>query len=424
MEGRALVVTVGTGTRVDSDIVSPLKKSIEQSQARRVVLLASVVSDQYARRIVAELGLDEKEAAIAILEDIDSANAVFERSLEVLRDLRGRGFEPAQIDVDYTSGTKPMSAGLALAATAFGCATMKYIGGPRDKGVVIAGREEIKSIGTDIVRAHHELEIARRLFSRLQFDSVLGVLPDSQAGLLDADAQSELAQLRALAQAYSAWDKFDHATFVETHPKTEVASANLAPFVLARTRWNRLSQMAADRKNGRFSQDLLADLFNNATRRMHEGRHDDAVARLYRFVEMLAQHRLNRAPRSIDTSDVKRKALPETLPEDVERWFDIAENGDKRAKVAIGLQQAYRLLHVLDDDLATRYWDRTKQRRDELLSRRNNSILAHGVNSVSGVDATALRDDARELALSVIEDFDERCRALQFPWIAAEGSEG
>jgi len=48
---------------------------------------------------------------------------------------------------------------------------------------------------------------------------------------------------------------------------------------------------------------LIADILNNARRRMKEGKYDDAMARLYRTVELIAQYRL-KMKYEIDTSDV------------------------------------------------------------------------------------------------------------------------
>ena len=60
---------------------------------------------------------------------------------------------------------------------------------------------------------------------------------------------------------------------------------------------------------------LILDVFHNASRRSNEGNYDDAVARLYRCLEMLEQHLLfmehNLLTSDIDIEDLRDKIPPE-----------------------------------------------------------------------------------------------------------------
>ena len=53
---------------------------------------------------------------------------------------------------------------------------------------------------------------------------------------------------------------------------------------------------------------LVADLLNNARRRLDEGKADDAVARLFWCVELMAQHILH-AGYNVETSNVDLSIL-------------------------------------------------------------------------------------------------------------------
>ena len=54
---RALVLTVGTGTRPDVNIVNPLVKTVRDSAPEFTVLVASSVSRKFAEQVVSQAGL-------------------------------------------------------------------------------------------------------------------------------------------------------------------------------------------------------------------------------------------------------------------------------------------------------------------------------------------------------------------------------
>jgi CRISPR-associated protein (TIGR02710 family) len=125
------------------------------------------------------------------------------------------------------------------------------------------------------------------------------------------------------------------------------------------------------------TQELVKDLLANARRRAVEGRFDDAVARLYRGIEAIAQTRLREAHGIADTGGVALQQIPETLRPD---WEPFAREG----KVKVALQDAFVLLGHLDDPMAHRFRELELDQRDRSpLVSRNTSILAHGFQPVS-----------------------------------------
>ena len=114
----------------------------------------------------------------------------------------------------------------------------------------------------------------------------------------------------------------------------------------------------------------MLDLLCNARRRKAEGRYDDAVARLYRAVEALAQDQLRREHGIADTGKVPLDRVPLSLR---------ARYPADAAELKLGLQEAYLLLSELGDPLGQRFaglgWHEPKH---SPLTARNQSILAHG----------------------------------------------
>ncbi|NUN24327.1 MAG: TIGR02710 family CRISPR-associated protein, partial [Candidatus Jettenia caeni] len=117
---------------------------------------------------------------------------------------------------------------------------------------------------------------------------------------------------------------------------------------------------------------FILDIFSNAERRFEEGKIDDAVVRLYRIVEMLAQERLLNKYR-IDTGNVSEEKIPQQV-----RGEFVSKYKDKRdGKIKSPQNAAFGLLEALGDDLGKEFNRRLPQFR-QIQSQRNNSYLVHG----------------------------------------------
>jgi CRISPR-associated protein (TIGR02710 family) len=313
---------------------------------------------------------------------------------------RGEGFE---VVVDFTGGTKCMTAALALLAHPWGC-RFSYIGGTeRTKdsvGVVVSGREQVLHFPNPWASLGHQaVEDALALLNSSAYAGAAGVLGHALQGVIDPARKRELASLRGLALAYEAWDRFDHreaARLMGEVAKNEndlrsllgSAEGERIVGIVARHRELLLGLAGA---NGP-TWDLVADLLANAIRRGDEGRHDDAVARLYRAIEAMAQTRLREAQGVEDTSRVKLEMLPATLQ---------AEFAPRAVEglVRLGLQDSYSFLREKGDPIAQRF---TERRLDDWkrsnLTARNGSILAHGFQPVGEKVYRNLLADALALA--------------------------
>ena len=125
---------------------------------------------------------------------------------------------------------------------------------------------------------------------------------------------------------------------------------------------------------------------------VEQGRFDDAVARLYRAIEALAQFRLAAEYSVPDTKAVALQQVPEPLRSE---WMSCARDG----VLMLGLQDAYSLLGAYADELATVFqavgFD---DRKKSPLASRNQSILAHGFQPVGEKTYRRIWDGAMQLA--------------------------
>ncbi len=389
-ECRLLICTVG-GTP------EAVIAAIKGSQAEKVIFITSPETrgDVKAQVIPAltNEGVALREAQYDYFQVPDAQD--FTGCVERLRELgeqvdqwRARGIDHTVI-VDFTGGTKCMSASLALVARQWHCG-FSYIGGEqRNKGgvgVVVSGKEKIMHFQNPWdALGYQAVEDAALLFDQGNYEAAEQILERALPVVHRPDVKLELNTFRSLCQAYLEWDRFQHKKADSVLAEVQKNANHLrhlfpnsAPDVLEKVTLHR--RFLQDMLKSRVSRFTLVDLCANARRCASKGRYDDAVARLYRVVEASAQFKLH-AKYGLyccdagmpDFSKLDLRKVPEPLRKE---WSPrCREDGT----ISLGLQDNYRLLALLKDELAVRF---EEFRVKENLSARNRSILAHGFEPV------------------------------------------
>lgn len=412
---KAFVQSVGTGTRPDQDITRPLLWHWKKSHPDFTTWVVSDESRPHAERMARELALSTEAFRIHAVHNTDDVEAVYRDCAALLRDLDHQGFLPDAIDVDYTSGTKAMTAGLVLAAVAHRCGTLSYISGVRQSGVVVGGSERVVAIEPRRIWADERMKLARDYCRALRFEAALALLDSINPVWLGDDERQLATCLRTIANGYGAWDRFDYGRATgELTKLMEVRDERLAwlrEFRPAQPVLNVLPNLKPERG---CSADRLADLFNNAGRRLDEGRYDDALARLYRAAEMLAQWVLQERY-GIETAQVDLSKVPSALRE------TLASLRNRQGLVQIGLDWDYQLLKALGHPLGERFDQGSFHGIGVLLKKRNTSLLAHGLEPIQKSDVESLREKLATFIATEVPDFLHRCAALEFPWRRSRG---
>lgn len=298
---------------------------------------------------------------------------------------RGEAFD---VVVDVTGGTKCMSAALALQAHRWPC-RFSYIGGrERTKdgvGVVVSGTEQIVHAQNPWdALGYRAVEEFVPLFDQRAFPAASRLAGLAMRNVTDSARKRELNALQLLADAFAAWECFDHAGAAKVLQQLSKYGNDLgAMFGAAKAGvlQGQLQQHLA------YLQQLMAasppshlhvlDLLANARRRGEEGRYDDAVARLYRAIEARAQVQLARDHGIASTASVPLESVPEPLRSE---W---ASKADEEGTLKLGLQDDYALLQALGDDLGRLFVELgLADRQKSPLVARNQSILAHGFTRV------------------------------------------
>lgn len=307
--------------------------------------------------ILEQTGLPLDKYAFIELDDPDTLHLCYQKIRDGLNKHTVERADWRKI-ADYTGGTKTMTAALIVVALELGWELSVVRGNRTDLLKVRDGTEMASLVNTWEVRARQQLEQAEALFNQYAYSSA-GQLVENlvRAAPLSAELQKEIQRMVTLSRGFDAWDRFDHAR----------AAQILAPYQAEIVpQWKFLKILTGQSKGTGYEP--VFDLVRNAERRAARGRYDDAVARLYRALEMLAQIRLKQREPSLDSSDLKLDLLPENIRQ---------AYANRQGKIKLGLLEDYDLLNALEDPLGKSF---ASERKKILaaLEKRNTSILAHG----------------------------------------------
>jgi CRISPR-associated protein (TIGR02710 family) len=398
--GRAAALVVPVGGTLEAPL-----RAIQEVSPRWVAFLASRETRAQIEQIEARLGRPLEWKRVILTPDAQDLGATYREVETKLRDIVAEwGLDWEDVVVDLTGGTKVMVAALVL-GTVHRVSRYLYVGGgERDRGgtgVVVTGTERpIQAVNPwENLGSEHHRRIAWA-FNRLQF-AAAAELAERTARRVARERRAYFEALARLIHGFAAWDRFEYR---EARARLERVLDTLA------LEWSRtpghghltaqveaclrtLEGLAAGPATPAPSEALLRDLLANAVRRGEvERRFDDAVARLYRFLEGVAQRTL------WEEFGIRTGAVPASaLPPDA-AW-DAARTQAERGVVQLGLRRAYELLRAKGHRLGS-FAEAvvTDSRVAGLLAARNHSLLAHGTRAVGEREFAGLLDVCLELA--------------------------
>lgn len=281
------------------------------------------------------------------------------------------------VEADYTGGTKTMSAALVLAALDSDV-ELHLTTGQRTNITRIERGEATRRVASADITARRALDtVIPALQESFNYPAIDQEIRRLFHQPLSNAQRQRCDELRNLALAFEAWDRFDHAEALEMlSPYFRLPAIQPLGIFLKKVIFNRneidpnFNVRAGTPGTG---YELAIDLLLNAERRAHQKRYDDAVARLYRAVELLAQLHLKRGYQ-IDTGKLDVSKLPPNFP---------VPPADDDGTVAIGLLEAYELLKALGDPTLGKCYQRMAGPLKNALSVRNYSLMAHGFTPIS-----------------------------------------
>ncbi len=396
---------------------APVIHTLDEHRPDRVIFfVSSTTYDSVFDAILPALSKQPARHDTIVTADeqdlVACVNAIMKRIPEIMSLWK---MDIADLEADYTGGTKTMSAAVVL-TLADHIRTFSYVGGTRRNkdgvGTVTDGSEQLlKGKNPWDVLAVPKLKMMAMLFNRCRFMTVMEQA--HTAAEHAADKKPVFDALKVAAEAYFNWDNFNHAKAFNLLKQAEsklkslcstsssrhliqfagAVSQNLATLEKVN---NEISQLLRSKTSGAPEPDLgrlfILDLLANAVRRGEiEHKYDDAVARLYSAIEKMAKLRLKSA-HNIDNSDVKQEQIPESLREELLKEC----SNDREERIQLPLHKSYLLLEALGDPLGRGY-AAAETELAKILSIRNTSLLAHGFEPV--------KQETYEKMLTIALDF-------------------
>lgn len=380
---QAMIVSLGGSPE-------PLIKTLTEQKPDMVCFLASQASVDFVgtiKQAASRAGVTFTRDHKVLIDDPDDLAHCYQKALACADWVSAQGVPAMEVIVDYTGGTKTMSAAVVLATISRGF-RFSYVGGTqRTKGGVgiVESGSEVIHVGVnpwDLFAIQEQQRLAQ-YFNSYQFAACRTLIQDVR-DRLSADEQRRFDVLNILVEGYEAWDSFNHRRGLK---RLDEAIAKLQQLVDLKAEGFLFSLRPQLAENRLFLQRLkdethdfqqlhallLNDLLANAQRRIDEGKFDDAAARLYRLVEMRGQFEIQRLC-GAETSNFPIDEIPEALREDfIRRYRD-----EKDKKIKLPLEATYRVLQAKGSETGRRFFQ-DQGRFSNLQQARNHSILAHGM---------------------------------------------
>ncbi len=394
---KGIIITVGR-------TFGPVFFAISRHAPNFVALITSEDTKQIAIDLIKFFGFELELNAKLLICDQNDTTAITIAGLEALKFLSNKQLMPTDISVNATGGTKGMT--IAIAHISFvKNISVYYVYSARAQKVRedhIYGDECVEYLDNpaDSVGIYFE-EVAKEAFNSHNFLKAREYF-EKLNSVFDANRRTLYQSFRELAVAYYAWDLFN---FKEAKHYLRSAIKIMMPNLRSdfgrqyQHIWeqiqaqNEVLSKLDDQKldNNQQLSDyaqliLYFELLNNATRRFTQKKYDDAIARLYRFLEATAQLLL-RKKYQIHTSKFNETARH--LPPHIKKLFKLPApqtpfitlnfltnlfQSDSLPAV-ISLKNSWHLLECLDSEIQKSGF---VSKLGNALPLRNLSILAHG----------------------------------------------
>ena len=431
-----LIMSVGTS-------YEPLVLDIQLLQPRRILFLYTEKTECTLGKIVKYCQLDAIRYSKSEVNETDP--------LDIYREIKSaylKWSRPDKLYIDFTGGTKSMSAAAAMAGAVINVQLI-YIGTTQyltDFRKPEPGTESLYYISNPVeIFGDLEIEKALALFDKYNYSGARKKLKKLKESVPTPDIRQQLSFVYNLALAYEHWDALEFPQAYETmHSLTKELDRD---FRLNRNflmmdflptlkkqeailkQLDELSGILKEKRNMDVLKErdyivpLMFTMYINAEIRRKQEKYDMATLLLYRLLEMIEQRRLaiynlyvsqmnytdisynlNRQPKLKGTSsDERLQMLKETVQGIKCELF--RRNVSSYLPEQISLLEGFILLLALNDEISEvrsgRPIDKLKRIRS-MVYLRNNSIFAHGLGPVS-------EEDFMKFRAFVIDIFKEFC---------------
>jgi CRISPR-associated protein (TIGR02710 family) len=405
-------MTVGTGIgdsqeKIDS-LAHGLLYSIKDTNPDHVVFFGSDKSKntinslkkQYHNEFKSDFNESEKYDFVNLI-NIDNFNECFDKFKEKLLE-----YKEDIIKIDYTSGTKTMTMTAAISATIYKKDLFLVAGKRGEDSIVKRGTEEKKVQNLYQVYDKFILDKIKDAFNSNRFQTGLELLEETR------DLENKESYLKLL-KLFDLWDKFNHE---EAYNICNDFNNEFEHFPELKNKLYKNKQViniiVKPKKEKIACYYILADLLNNAIRRANEGKYDDAIARLYRSLELIAQIKL-KIGYKLKTSNIDLEKVKKHVKDDSKYINHLTQKSINKS-IKLGSKESFTLLEKLNNEIGKEYFKHEDKIKNQS-SLRNMSILAHGLQHRSEKEYQEFKGTVFNIAKKLDENIENHMREAEFP---------
>ena len=337
--------------------------------------------------IPTQVGLGDKfqpDRDLILIEEPDDLSECYLKASLCIQNIQ-ENVQDAQMMADYTGGTKSMSVGLAMASVDY--QLKLYVTTAVRTNIIKVERGELtgQAIVAPVVAQRTIEQFLPIFLQQYNYPAAIAQLRRLLSSMaLPTDIRRQIQTLYACCSGLDAWDRFEHRDALELlEPQMRnPIIRNLVLFLKKVINSRGQIDEKFDSSSGTegHGYEIVQDLILNAERRAEQERYDDAVGRLYRALELLAQIRLLKTY-GIKTGDIDTGKLPENLRDKYDK-----KRSNVKGKIQIALRSSYELLSELPDDPIGKIYQENANRIINALEVRNNSLFAHGFKPITSTD--------------------------------------
>lgn len=426
-----LIMSVGTS-------YEPIALNICLLQPDKILFLCTEKTEKYMDKVVAYCSLTASKFQKAIVSETNPIDIYH----EIKQAYKSWG-QPDKLYIDFTGGTKAMSAAAAMAGAMINV-QLVYVGTNDylpDFRKPNPGSETLYYITNPLeVFGDLEIEKAFTLFEKHNYSGARARLEELKEEVPDPDIRQQMEFAYLLSCVYEAWDalEFNEAYhhIVKLNKQLKRDRYTHGQFLLMdfadrlKQQENILEPLAAMKglieqkkyayimSQHQYMTPLMFTMYQNARIREEQEKLDMATLLLYRLLEMIEQSRLSNYNLYVSKMDymniaIDEKKHPEWKEYDSKQMFDHVKRNYFEIKKQlfgktissympeqISLLDGFVVLLALGDDICMqsngRHIDKLKRIRS-MVYLRNNSIFAHGLGPVGNVDFQKFKQFVSEL---------------------------
>lgn len=388
-KSKVLFLIVGMGNKKDpkypESYLRLLRKAVDSTDAGNIILLPSGSSKENAERIKTEY----ESSRTVFVQDLPErsmefdADACYEFFESLFRSRFREGFSAENFIIDFTHGTKAMSAALYAIGMRYRVSDFHYIRRNNDKDGNLIDGETVKNFDASYARGLSVLDQCKTLFKAWQFSAATALLSIEKP---KKTLKQTFEHVKMLAGFYSAWDRLDYKTAAENCPVFEMPLFGFAtssavqnwiktlakPIVEPDEKNFEVLPQSVLNENAETALNMMIDLYANGLRRLEAGQYEDAGIRAYRIAEMMGQYYLFKAgyiSNHMSSSDSTVHAFAENI--------HLRKNEKADIYPPFGRKQVIEFLDYIKHPKV----EYLRSIDTKIADIRNNSILIHGYAS-------------------------------------------